>query len=210
MRERPKQGLKHSNGICSRRAYSVKGAVQLRHWDLLRNLHLTDTDVWLASSQTSFAMPLFTFHGVILVQELCHYLGSSNLLTVILLNRPVSAQGTVLFALQLQHHCSRLSTDIWQNKFTASESLQGGSNPYLYAPRVAPPKQRRLCWATGWIIVGSKLSVGLGTTVGYNRREEHRLRKIWLSAIENIARPEHMIHTYGLWCVHAQCFFPTQ
>ena len=85
---------------------------------------------------------------------------------VSLLNQPMSAQGTVLLALQLQpqHHCSRLSTD-------------GGSNPYLYAPCVVPPKQRRLCWATGWVIVGSKLSVGLGTTVGYNRREEHTLER---------------------------------
>lgn len=120
----------------------------------------------------------------------------------------MSAQGIVLFALQPQPqpHCSRLPTDIWQNKSTASKS--GGSNPYLYAPHVFPTKQRRWCWATAWVIVGSKLSVGSGTTVGYNRREEHMLRKIWLSAIENTARPEaHDTYIWLMMCTYTM-FLP--
>lgn len=41
-----------------------------------------DMAIWLAASQTSFAVPLLTLHSVVSVQELWHYLWSSNLLVV--------------------------------------------------------------------------------------------------------------------------------
>lgn len=80
MRESPKQGLRPRSGICSKSTCTVRGTVQLWQWDLLRNLHLMDMDIWLASSQTSSARPWFTFCVVTSVQEFWHYLSSSNLL----------------------------------------------------------------------------------------------------------------------------------
>lgn len=203
----PKPDMKHGSSTYWGRSYLAKGAIQLRRWDLLRDLHLMGMDVSPHLQCHYFhcmAPHLSTSSGVTWRDQSCSK-------WISLLIQPMPAQCTVLLALQeqLQHLCSRLLTDIWQNKFT-QKAYSGVSEPYLYMLRVVPHKQRRLYWATAWVIAGSKLSVGLGATVGYNRREEHMQERYDYQQLKAKQGQRLMMWTYGLWYVQILSFFSTQ